>query len=81
MSRLPETEEADEPWLEPVPAAVLASLERERRGRVAAKGRCTVGCGEVDGVLLGGLERGVVVGVSSEGEFGLLVGCPFSFLS
>lgn len=30
-------------------------------------------------MLLGGLERGVVVGVSSEGEFGLLVGYFFPF--
>lgn len=72
-------DESDEPWLEPIPAAVLASLERERRARVGEKGRCAAGCGEVDGVLLGGLERGAVVGVSSEGEFGLLVGCFFPF--
>jgi hypothetical protein len=61
--------------LEPVSAAVLASLEHERRERVAGKGRCGVGCAEIDErVLLGGLERGAVVGVSSEEEeFGVLV--------
>lgn len=72
----------DEPWLEPISAAVLASLEHERRERVGAKGRCGVGCRNVDEVvLLGGLERGVVGGVSSEGEFGLLVCLLLPFLS
>lgn len=66
--------------IEPVSAAVLASLEYERRDRVRRKGNCGVGCREVDErVLMGGLERGVVVGVSSETspeDFGLRVGFP-----
>lgn len=66
--------------IEPVSAAVLASLEHERRDKVRRKGNCGVGCREVDEkVLMGGLERGVVVGVSSETspeDFGLRVGFP-----
>lgn len=68
--------------IEPVSAAVLASLEHERRDKVRRKGNCGVGCREVDDeVLMGGLERGVVVGISSETssqDFGLRVGFPFS---
>lgn len=72
----------------PVSAGVLASLEHERREIVRRKNLCTVGCVEVDEqVLLGGLERGVVVGLSSqmagsEADFGILVGpVALSFLS
>lgn len=80
--RSAEIEASDEPWIEPTPASVLASLEHERRERVGKEGRCGVGCKEVDEVVLpGGLERGVVAGVSSEGQFGLLVRYPVgSFL-
>lgn len=60
----------------PASAAVLAAIEHERRDEVARRGTCGVGCREVDEcVLMGGLERGAVVGVSSEEEFGVLVSC------
>lgn len=66
--------------IEPVSAAVLESLEHERRDRVRRKGNCGVGCREVDErVLMSGLERGIVAGVSSETsseDFGLRVGFP-----
>ncbi|SPN99799.1 related to PET191 protein, involved in assembly of cytochrome oxidase [Cephalotrichum gorgonifer] len=60
--------------MEPASAAVLADLEQERRDEVGRKGKCGIGCREVDEcVLLGGLERGAVVGISSDEDFGVLV--------
>ncbi|KAI1392074.1 uncharacterized protein F4822DRAFT_389558 [Hypoxylon trugodes] len=62
------------PLLEPVSGATLFELEVARRRRNTGKLR--IGCKEVDdAVLLGGFERGAVVGVSSEvGDVGLVVG-------
>lgn len=55
--------------LEPISAAVLATSETRRRDQAAALGRLRTGCDDVDDyVLLGGLERGSVVGVSAEEE-------------
>jgi len=67
----------------PVSASVLSRLERRRRDAVRERGRCGIGCGEVDEyVLMGGLERGSVVGVSSEEEdFGVLVSFFALFLN
>ncbi|KAI0138140.1 hypothetical protein F4776DRAFT_80541 [Hypoxylon sp. NC0597] len=64
------------PLLEPVSGATLFELEVARRERLKHRGRLRIGCDEIDGkVLLGGFERGEVVGVSAEeAEFGLLVG-------
>ncbi|OHF03249.1 hypothetical protein CORC01_01633 [Colletotrichum orchidophilum] len=61
--------------LEPVSAAVLCSRETKRRDAAVASGSVRVGSREVDeGVLVGGLERGSVVGLSSESELmGLLI--------
>ena len=61
--------------LEPISADILAENELRRRNEARAFGLVRSGCKEVDGyVLQGGLERGGVVGVSSEEEgFGLLV--------
>ncbi|OTB15359.1 hypothetical protein K445DRAFT_12123 [Daldinia sp. EC12] len=64
------------PLLEPMPGATLYELEAARREGVKRRGQVRTGCAEVDdAVLLGGLERGCVVGVSAEDiEFGILVG-------
>lgn len=62
----------------PVPASVLADRELARRKKLRRQKRkwnILTGCREIDEyVLLGGFERGSVVGVSSEDdEMGLLV--------
>ncbi|KAI1806937.1 hypothetical protein F4811DRAFT_85682 [Daldinia bambusicola] len=65
------------PLLEPMSGATLYELESKRREGLKRRGRVMkTGCAEMDdAVLLGGLERGCVVGVSAEDvEFGLLVG-------
>ncbi|KAI1141133.1 hypothetical protein F5Y05DRAFT_299947 [Hypoxylon sp. FL0543] len=64
------------PLLEPVSGATLFELESARRERVRRWGWLRTGCDEIDiKTLLGGFERGEVVGVSAEeAEFGLLVG-------
>ncbi|KAM0439761.1 hypothetical protein ACHAPT_000855 [Fusarium lateritium] len=55
--------------LDPVPASVLADKEARRRDAAAELGRCMTGCAVLDDeVLLGGFERGSVVGVSAEDE-------------
>ncbi|KZL71451.1 fasciclin domain family protein [Colletotrichum tofieldiae] len=60
--------------LEPISAAVLCSRETKRRDAVKSRGPLRVGCREVDEeVLVGGFERGSVVGISAESEqMGLL---------
>ncbi|KAM7221650.1 hypothetical protein V8F06_003041 [Rhypophila decipiens] len=61
----------------PVPASVLVDGELARRARLKpGTGNILTGCREIDEyVLLGGFERGSVVGVSSEDdEVGLLIG-------
>ncbi|KAI7779593.1 hypothetical protein LA080_000705 [Diaporthe eres] len=62
--------------LEPVSGATLFEQETRRRDALARRGRCLTGCSELDDqVLLGGFERGCVVGVSAEEEdVGLLIG-------
>ncbi|KAK2048436.1 hypothetical protein LZ31DRAFT_573370 [Colletotrichum somersetense] len=61
--------------LEPVSAAVLCSRETKRRDAAKERGPLRVGCREVDEELLvGGFERGTVVGISAESEqMGLLI--------
>lgn len=61
--------------IEPVSGATLFDQETRRRDTLARRGRCLTGCRELDDqVLLGGFERGCVVGVSAEEEdVGLLV--------
>ncbi|KAI3393635.1 hypothetical protein diail_3862 [Diaporthe ilicicola] len=61
--------------LEPVSGATLFEQEVRRRNALARRGKCLTGCRELDDeVLLGGFERGCVVGVSAEEEkVGLLV--------
>ncbi|KAI1259845.1 hypothetical protein F5Y18DRAFT_442726 [Xylariaceae sp. FL1019] len=70
----PEDIEAELP---PVSGATLFRLEMSRRVDVRDKGVISMGCGEIDDVVLlgGGFERGAVVGVSAEVEdFGLSLG-------
>lgn len=61
--------------LEPIPASIIAEAETRRRDANRKVGTCRTGCVEVDeSVLLGGFERGCVVGMSSEEEdFGTTV--------
>ncbi|KAK4074208.1 hypothetical protein Trihar35433_3682 [Trichoderma harzianum] len=55
-----------------VPASALASIEKQRRDFVRSLGPCPSGCEDLDSyVLLGGLERGSVVGISAEDEDGV----------
>ncbi|KAK3365192.1 hypothetical protein B0T24DRAFT_427744 [Lasiosphaeria ovina] len=67
---------AEEAPLEPIPASVLLKKAVERKDGLRRRGNILTGCGELDEyVLLGGFERGSVVGVSAEdGEIGLLIG-------
>lgn len=61
--------------LDPVSGATLFEQERRRRDGLKERGNCLTGCRELDHeVLLGGFERGCVVGLSAEEEeVGLLV--------
>ncbi|KKP03933.1 hypothetical protein THAR02_03970 [Trichoderma harzianum] len=55
-----------------VSAAALASTEKQRRDFVRSLRPCPSGCEDLDSyVLLGGLERGSVVGISAEDEDGV----------
>lgn len=54
---------------EPISGSVLADREVKRRNAAVRLGLCRTGCLELDDyVLLGGLERGSVVGLSAEDE-------------
>lgn len=71
------------PLLRPASGATLFGLEVARRANLNdGRGRLRTGCAEVDDeTLLGGFERGAVVGVSAEGEgFGMLVSVLLSVL-
>ncbi|KAF5621818.1 hypothetical protein F52700_10690 [Fusarium sp. NRRL 52700] len=55
--------------LEPIPAAILVDKEVKRRDANALLGACKTGCKVIDEeVMLGGFERGCVVGISAEDE-------------
>ncbi|KAL6794804.1 hypothetical protein GGI42DRAFT_333170 [Trichoderma sp. SZMC 28013] len=55
-----------------VSASALASIEEQRRDFVRSLGPCPSGCEDLDAyVLLGGFERGSVVGISAEDEDGV----------
>ncbi|KAH7157499.1 hypothetical protein B0J13DRAFT_520230 [Dactylonectria estremocensis] len=55
--------------LEPISASVLADREARRRDAATALGSCRTGCADLDDyVLLGGFERGSIVGLSAEDE-------------
>jgi hypothetical protein len=60
----------------PILASQLLDLEEKQRRRFCengSKGRVKTGSGEIDEVLGGGFERGIVVGLSAEGNEGRLV--------
>jgi hypothetical protein len=60
----------------PILASQLLDLEEKQRRRFCengSDGRVKTGCGEIDEVLDGGFERGIVVGLSAEGNEGGLV--------
>jgi hypothetical protein len=63
----------------PLPASLLLDQDLARKEALAGKGNLLTGCGELDDyVLLGGFERGSVVGVSAEEEeVGMLVSFVF----
>ncbi|ETS00091.1 hypothetical protein M419DRAFT_44436, partial [Trichoderma reesei RUT C-30] len=66
----------------PVSAAALARIEKQRRDIVKRLGPCPSGCSDLDGyVLLGGLERGSVVGISAEEEDVVGLGLQISICS
>ena len=61
----------------PILASQLLDLEQKQRKRFSEQGkdeRISTGCGEMDEILGGGCERGIVVGISGEGGEGRLVG-------
>ena len=63
----------------PLPASIIAAEQREQRDMLKGLGTCRSDCGEVDDyVLMGGFERGSVVGISAEDEtqIGLAVCSP-----
>jgi hypothetical protein len=71
--------------LDPVPASILLAQEVGRRDELKRRANLLTGCDELDEyVLLGGFERGCVVGISAEQEdLGLLVSLvvsPFDLL-
>lgn len=67
----------------PILASQLLELEKKHRKRFTEQGRderISTECGEIDEILGGGFERGILVGISAEGGEGRLVGA-FSKLS
>jgi hypothetical protein len=67
----------------PILASQLLELEKKHRKRFTEQGRderISTECGEIDEILGGGFERGIVVGISAEGGEGRFVGA-FSKLS
>lgn len=55
--------------IQPLPASLLLDQELARKASLSARGNLRTGCSELDDyVLLGGFERGSVVGVSAEEE-------------
>ena len=63
----------------PILASQLLGLEEKQRKKFSADGnaqRVKTGCEEVDEILGGGVERGIVVGISAEGNEGGIVSEP-----
>lgn len=68
-SPLPASQASSHFVLDPIPASVLADKEARRRDAAVELGHCMTGCAVLDDdVLLGGFERGSVIGVSAEDE-------------
>ena len=62
----------------PILASQLLDLEEKQRKRFTSHGRderLRTECDEIDDLFGGGIERGVVVGISAEGVEGRLVSC------
>lgn len=60
----------------PILASQLLELEKKHRKRFTEQGRderILTGCGEIDEILGGGFERGIVVGISADGGEGRLI--------
>lgn len=69
MEQPPASQASSHFSLEPISAAVLADRGVVRRDGVKSLGKCRTGCADLDNyMLLGGLERGCVVGISAEEE-------------
>ncbi len=60
----------------PILASHLLDLEKKQRLRFIEKGgeRISTGCPEIDEILDGGIERGIVLGISADDVEGKLVG-------
>lgn len=71
----PGSQESSHFILDPIPGSVLLDREIARRDGLKQMGNILTGCKELDdSTLLGGFERGCVVGISAEDEgIGLLV--------
>ncbi|KAL6786995.1 hypothetical protein J3E68DRAFT_419904 [Trichoderma sp. SZMC 28012] len=70
LTHNPQVPDSSRPRL--VSASALASIEKQRRDFVRSLGPCPSGCEDLDAyVLLGGFERGSVVGISAEDEDGV----------
>lgn len=71
----PTSQRGSRDLLQPLPASALLEQELARKDRLCSRGNLLTGCRELDEyVLLGGFERGCVVGVSAEEEdLGMLV--------
>jgi hypothetical protein len=63
--------------VKPILASQLLEFEKKQRKRFTEQGKdeiISTGCGEIDEILGGGCERGIVVGISAEGGEGRQVG-------
>ncbi|KAF4339258.1 hypothetical protein FBEOM_6794 [Fusarium beomiforme] len=68
-SQSPASQASSHFLLEPIPASILVTEETKRRNSAVLLGACKTGCEVIDeDVLLGGFERGSVVGISAEDE-------------
>ena len=76
------TQEEQPQPAKPILASHLLELEELRRKKFTSNGRplrLSSGCAEIDSLLGGeGIERGIVVGISSDGDDGRLVSLPFN---
>lgn len=75
-SLLNRAEQPSEP-ARPILASHLLELEEKQRKRFSEKAkfdRVKTKCGEVDELLGGGFERGILAGISADGSEGRLVG-------
>jgi len=76
LDPLPASNAHAAPFESPLPASVLLNQQLARQEELRRRGSILTGCSELDQyVLLGGLDRGSVVGISAEDDdVGLRVG-------